>query len=302
MVSTTSESLKATINSVQDLYSVVKTMKALAAVSIRQYEQAVESLAQYYQTVEMGFQILLRARYFAGESLSLQFQERTNIPTQKLGVLVLGSDQGLCGQFNEQIAQYTKNHLQSFSDSKEILVAVVGSRLLPYLKSTEFPIVNQFMLPTSAISIGDTVRDILLMLENWQTDERISKILLFHNSPTAASAYRCRNQQLLPLDPDWLLSLEQKPWPNNQVPTFMMDWQALFSELISQYLFVSLYRALAASLASENASRLAAMQSAQKNVEERLDELNAQYRRQRQSAITSELLDVVAGFEALTES
>ncbi len=302
IVPKTPESLKATINSVQDLYSVVKTMKALAAVSIRQYEQAVESLAEYNRTVEMGFQILLQERYFAGEPLSLNLRETTNIPETKLGAIVFGSDQGLCGQFNEQIAQYARKHLRKFSSSKSISIAAVGSRLLPYLKTTLSQITEQFTLPTSAIGIGETVRDILLMLESWQQREQIDKILLFYHQPTSGSSYRSRHQQLLPLDPHWLLSLEQKRWPTYVVPTFTMDWQELFSELIRQYLFVSLYRALAASLASENASRLAAMQSAQKNIEERLDDLNAQYRRQRQSGITSELLDVVAGFEALSES
>lgn len=300
-MSLTPASLKATIDSVQDLYSVVKTMKALAAVSIRQYEQAVESLAEYNRTIEMGFQILLRERYFASEPLSLNLAETLDLPENKIGGIIFGSDQGLCGQFNEQITQSARDYLRQFSNSKPILIAAVGFRLLPYLKTSKYQITEQFSLPTSAINIGETVRDLLLMLESWQQREQIGKILLFYNQPTSGSSYRSCKQQLLPLDPDWLLSLEKKQWPTSVIPTFTMDWQELFSELIRQYLFVSLYRALAASLASENASRLAAMQSAQKNIEERLDELNAQYRRQRQSAITSELLDVVAGFEALNE-
>jgi F-type H+-transporting ATPase subunit gamma len=67
-------------------------------------------------------------------------------------------------------------------------------------------------------------------------------------------------------------------------------------------LFVSVYRGLVLSLASENAARLAAMQAAEQNIDERLSELNVQYNRQRQQAITSEILDIVGGFEALTGS
>jgi F-type H+-transporting ATPase subunit gamma len=78
-----------------------------------------------------------------------------------------------------------------------------------------------------------------------------------------------------------------------------MDWEKLFRALIREYLFVSIYRAFANSLASENASRLAAMQSAEKNIEERLEELFTQFHRQRQMTITEELLDIVAGFEAM---
>jgi F-type H+-transporting ATPase subunit gamma len=79
-----------------------------------------------------------------------------------------------------------------------------------------------------------------------------------------------------------------------------MDRDQLFSALIRQYLFVSLFRACAESLASENASRLAAMQGAERNIEERLEELQTQFHQQRQMTITEELLDIVAGFEALS--
>lgn len=67
-----------------------------------------------------------------------------------------------------------------------------------------------------------------------------------------------------------------------------------------EYLFVSLQRAFAELLASENASRLASMQAAEGNIDETLSDLNSQYRRERQSTITSELLDIVSGFEALS--
>ncbi|MDB9337432.1 F0F1 ATP synthase subunit gamma, partial [Nodularia spumigena] len=105
----------------------------------------------------------------------------------------------------------------------------------------------------------------------------------------------------LPVDPNWLKNLEKKAWSTPVLPTFTMNENQLFSALIRQYLFISLYLALAESLASENASRLSSMQAAEKNIEERLSDFNADYRRQRQSSITAELLDIVSGFEALTQ-
>jgi F-type H+-transporting ATPase subunit gamma len=80
---------------------------------------------------------------------------------------------------------------------------------------------------------------------------------------------------------------------------FTMDWDAFFSALIRQYLFVSLFRAFAESLASENASRLASMQGAEKNIQDRLRDLSSRYHQQRQMSITEELLDIVSGFEAI---
>jgi len=78
-----------------------------------------------------------------------------------------------------------------------------------------------------------------------------------------------------------------------------MDRDRLLPALIRQHLFVLLHRALVESLTSENASRLASMQAAEKDIEERLVELHARYHDQRQNTITSELLDIVSGFEVL---
>ncbi|MGF1498041.1 MAG: F0F1 ATP synthase subunit gamma [Elainellaceae cyanobacterium] len=294
------EDLKAQIGQVEDLQSVVKTMKALAAVSIRQYQQAVESLEDYFHTVEQGFQILLRRRYYADASLLKTTGIANDEEPYALMAIAFGSDQGLCGQFNEQAAQHVTAWLDQHQEAvADLQLWVVGARILPYLE-TQYDIQEVLTMANSAQGIIDPVEDLLLAIEQHQRAFETSRIMLFYNRPKSAAAYAPTTFQLLPLSRDWLLHLEQAPWPTKMLPTFTMDWPDLLSSLIRQYLFVVLYRAFAASLAAENASRLAAMQSAESNIGDRLDDLNSQYRRQRQSAITSELLDVVAGFEALT--
>ncbi len=97
-------------------------------------------------------------------------------------------------------------------------------------------------------------------------------------------------QHLLPLDRDWLEHLGEEEWPTRMLPTFFLPWDRLFAALVREYFFVSLHRAVIQSLASENASRLAAMQAAERNIRDRIDELKTQMNRQRQNAITVELL------------
>ena len=297
----TTEALQATIGKVEDLYSIVKTMKALAAVSIRQYEQAVSVLEDYNRIVEMGLQIVLNRRYFAEEFPPLSLL--TEIPGDRgeTLVLVFGSDQGLCGQFNQQIAADAIAGVQNLQIPADRLVTLaIGGRVVPALESQGYDVAEQFSLPHSAQGIADTVLELLLALDRWRSSRAIGQILLFYNRPTSGASYQSHRQQLLPLDPQQLRDIEARSWPSTGTPIQLMELEPLFWAIVRQYLFVSLYRALAASLASENASRLASMQSAQRNIEERLDDLNAQYRRQRQSAITAELLDVVSGFEALS--
>ena len=144
------------------------------------------------------------------------------------------------------------------------------------------------------------VQEIVMIVEEWHSTREIDQIVLFFNKHLSGASYRSDTLKLWPFDLEWLQNLEKKEWPGPALPTFTMDWNRLFSLLMRQYLFVSLYRAFAESLASENASRLASMQGAERNIEERLRELNAEFHRQRQMTITEELLDIVAGFMALT--
>ncbi|WP_421655400.1 F0F1 ATP synthase subunit gamma [Leptothermofonsia sp. ETS-13] len=316
----TLETLQTQIRSIEELRAVVRTMKALAMVHIRQYEQARTSLTDYNHTIELGLQALLHHRHFSETQISLPL---TTPPKHHglVGIILFGSDHGLCGSFNEQIVAYALaqlHHRQIPPDRR--LVAAVGARLIPHLETAHQPIQATFSLPSSLAGSLQLIQTLLLTIEQWRfrqhsdqvtaTSDEITEIphsymeyiLLFYNQHLSTTAYQPFSLQLLPLDRVWLHQLEQRPWDSAARPSLSMNWEPLFSKLIRQYLLISLYRATVESLASENAARLTAMQTAEKNIEERLTLLNAEYRQQRQNTITGELLDIVSGFEALKTS
>jgi F-type H+-transporting ATPase subunit gamma len=316
----TLESLRATINSIEDLRAVVRTMKALAMVNIRQYEKARTSLSDYNNTVELGLQALLHHRHFSETSMRLPPLTSHHPNHGWVGVILFGSDRGLCGQFNEQIVTYALEHLnQRKIQPHQRLVAAVGARLIPYLERAKQPIQMQFSLPSSLAGTTRIIQDLVSAIEQWRFRQnsgqmtamlgeitevpmsQVEQILLFYNRSVSTTSYQPSTLQLLPLDRTWLYQLEERPWNSSATPMLSMSWEVLFSALIRQYLFVSLYRATVESLASENAGRLLSMQAAEKNIEERLADLNADYRQQRQNSITGELLDIVSGFEALKQ-
>jgi F-type H+-transporting ATPase subunit gamma len=291
----TPEALKRTIRSAQDLLGVVKTMKALAAVSIRQYQRSVESLADYNRTVEMGLQIVLKDRRGAPEPA----RKRT-VP---LGAIVFGTDQGLCGQFNNIVVQHALEELKKTEFKKEDrFFIVVGMKAADILSDMGENVLEVLTQPGSTSGITAIVQDITLLLEDWRFRRSVENMVLFYNEYLSGATYRPRTLKLLPVDKTWLKDLQKQKWDSRTLPMFTMEWERLFMSMIREYLFVSVYRAFANSLASENASRLAAMQNAEKNIEERLEELHVQFHRQRQMTITEELLDIVAGFEVLKES
>jgi F-type H+-transporting ATPase subunit gamma len=285
--------LKRKIKSAQDLQSVVKTMKALAALSIQQYERAVESLADYNRTIQLGLQAVLRNRPEAAPRAKAA-------PKRTLGALVFGSDQGMCGQLNEQIVAHTLRELgQSEVPAEGRTVWVVGERAAARIADEGQPVREVFPVPSSVAGITPMVHEVLLRIEDAHTEQELDEIVLFYSRHHSGAVFEPETLHFLPVDLDWFEGLQSTPWPTHNLPIFTIARDRLFSALIHQYLFVSLYRAFAESLASENASRLASMQSAEKNIAERLTELTRQFHHERQSTITSELLDIVAGFEAL---
>jgi len=290
----TVESLKRTISTVDDLKSVVRTMRALAAVSIRQYERAVEALADYSRAVEMGLQIVLRGRHD-------QVVKAKPAPRNRLIAVAIGSDQGMCGQLNEQIAALALDALSNADngDDHRILLAV-GAKVASSMEDQGLRIREIFPVPGSVHGIASLVQDLLTRVEEWQALLNLDHVVVFHNRHVSNTTFVPHEVRLLPVDLEWLKRLQGREWPFRTIPTFTMEWSRLFSAFIWQYLFISLYRAVAESLASENAARLAAMERAEKNIKERLEELNVQYHQCRQLSITEELLEIVAGFEALT--
>ncbi len=288
----TTEYLKRRIQSAQDLLGVVKTMKALAATSIRQYQRAVESLAEYNRTVELGLRIVLRQ---SGEAPMPAGSRAAG-----LGAIVLGTDQGLCGQLNHLIADHALEEMKKTGIGAENrIIIAVGMRVADLLEDSGQKVFEVLSPPGSTAGITPMVQDITVLLEDWRFKRQIGQMHLFYHEYLSGAAYRPKSLRILPVEEIWLRNLRDRKWESRTLPLFTMAWEDLFRALIGEYLFVSIYRAFANSLASENASRLAAMQSAEKNIEERLEELFMQFHRQRQMTITEELLDIVSGFEAL---
>jgi len=291
-MSDTLESLRRKINGATELDSVVRTMKALAAASIVQYERAVRSLDDYYRTVELGMVAYLHhtgvASYTGGSV------HKHNGAT---GAVVFGSDQGLVGQFNEVLADFAVGKLGDMPGDKNMWA--VGERVLGYLNDAAFPVTGNFAVPNSIAGITTLVGRILIEIETQRQHGKIAEVNLFHNRPKSGAMYDPVMQRLLPLDDEWRRGLSKQAWPTGNLPEVLGGGESTLQALIREYLFISLFRACAESLASENASRLAAMQRAEKNIDELLEGLNRNYHHSRQSGIDEELFDVISGFEAM---
>lgn len=291
-MSDTIAALQRKISSAGDLQSVVRTMKALAASSIGQYEQSVRALADYYRTVELGLSVCLRQSERASA-----IQESRPSEGGSVGVIVFGSDQGLVGQFNDIIADHAIKTLAGLPGKPQVWA--VGERVYARLLDSGLSVGGKFPVPNSVKAITPLVAQIQIQSEALRTKSGYDEVYVFHNRPQSGSLYKPVSQRLLPLDDVWRQSLVKIDWPTKSPPEVVNEYRSTLRSLIREYLFISLFRACAESLASENASRLAAMQRADKNINELLEDLQNVFHRLRQSSIDEELFDVVSGYEAL---
>lgn len=285
------------IESASDLQSVVRTMKAVAAANISQYENSVVALKDYERVVELGLGACLRkSRYFQDSGEEKDEASSKNPPVQ---AVIFGSDQGLVGQFDDIVVEFAIKKLKERSDNLEIWA--IGERAQNRITDLGMKFNGVFDAPVSIEAVAYSVGQILLSIGQKRKEE-IGELHLFFNQRGAGPTYTPVGVRLLPLDQTWMNRVRQSGWPNQKSTDIVSGVATTMRTLIREYLFSSIYRACVESLASENASRLAAMQRAEKNIDELLQTLNADYHRLRQGRIDEEIFDVVSGYDAISRS
>ena len=292
-MSDTTASLRRKIGRAGDLQSVVRTMKALAASSIGQYEASVRALGDYNRTVELG----LGACFRKGQPAASLVEENGPTAADVIGAVVFGSDQGLVGPFNDVVADDAVKTLATLPGRPQVWA--VGERVHARLADAGLPLAGLFSVPGSVQAIAPLVGQIQIGREAHQGTGASAPLYVFHNRPRSGAVYAPVSQRVLPLDAHWQQGLVNVRWPTKALPEVMGGGNGTLRALIREYLFISLFRACAESLASENASRLAAMERADNNIDELLRNLHGTFHGLRQSGIDAELFDVISGFEAL---
>ncbi len=276
----------------EDLASIVRTMRLLSAASVRQFEEAVRSLADYRRCVDPGLRIVLSAE-------NPDAPEPPRRGPAEVGIVAFGSEHGLCGLFNDEMASFVVEQLAVRKETgSSCRVAAVGTRVATRLEGSGVPPERVLPSPSSVGALTEAVHSILLLVDGWHAEGTSEILLAYHGRPSDDGG-RLRMEPLLPLDLGRLFPSRAMRWPGRSLPTFKMDTRRLRSALLRQYLFMATFRAFAESSAAEHSGRLRAMESAERSIGEHRTELEANLRRSRQESITSELLDIVSGFEAL---
>jgi F-type H+-transporting ATPase subunit gamma len=283
----TRDTLARRLNTLRSLQGVVRGMKMLSMVNEVPFTRAAATIDAYHATVLDGLQIVLRG-----------VPPPPSMPVSKTTfrvAILFGSDHGLCGAYNEGVVDAAE---PVFAAGVDYLIAV-GARMAMILSPAQQP---QRMLtpPASVDGIERFAREALIALDAASdlAADGETHVSLVHMRREPQGRHAPRLTTLLPLDSAFLGALRRKPWISRSLPSYSMDPRQLFASLVRQHLFASLFKTAAEAMSCENTARLELMRQAERAIDERATEIDAVLRMARQSGITSELLDVIAGMNA----
>ncbi len=275
------------IHSVKSTRQITKAMKMVAAARLRKAQLAAEQMRPYSEKMSAMLGALSSA---ASGDLSHPYFEKRDVTMQTL--VIVTSDRGLCGAFNNNIIRTAEQWLKDKDPSKVCLVCV-GRRGYLYFRRRQWKIseaYNEFNGRLDFAMVRDLVSYLTNRFVNGQTDE----IFFLYTKFISTGTVRVTMEKYL--------NIERPETTEDESAgeyIFEPDPDTIFSELLPRYALVKCQAALADSFASEHATRMMAMTSATNNAGEMIDSLTLSYNKARQAAITTEILEVVSGAEAL---
>ena len=270
---------------------IVHTMKTLSAINAAPYEHAARAIEAYHATILQG----LAAFSHSTGDLAAYSQ-----PDGEQWLVVFGSDHGLCGNYNETLARLVSEYCKASLPKPQRLLCI-GQQMNSALEDQGLLSESVVMPPATVEGIGRMAGDIVTQLDvisRRQPMHRIGVTLAFTQRGDQG-AREVVTRSLLPLEKKLLQ--RDKRWSSRTLPDYSMAPDALLASLIRSHIFASVFRASAEAMATENAARLALMQQAEQSVDDRLEQVKGELRSVRQTDITSELMDVIIGFEVLNK-
>lgn len=286
----TLDNLKKTLDTSKSIKQVVSTMKALSSANIKKYEKIVQILYAYRNNIELALQALMI--YDENINVSdLEFVRDSNGSRDLL--IIFGSNQGLCGRFNDRIVNFITDDVGLNRQSR---IIVVGERLNMLMEATKLNIFKSISVPNSIDNIANTIYEILQIIESEIKNKTSNRVFLYYTTNDETMNGTITKTRLIPFDKKILDNAKNKIWPTNNIPYWQVNTRALLSDLIKQYIFVMLNNALVNSISSEQKNRLITLQNAEKNINDLVRDKSLEYNQKRQGAITSELIDVVTGY------
>jgi F-type H+-transporting ATPase subunit gamma len=296
----TTRDIRRRIDSVRNTRKITRAMELVASAKLRHAQEAIEALRPYAQAMR---RLMAQAARQSGGTKGLTLLEERD-PSGLAIVVAITGDRGLAGAFNVNIVRAALAMARELTDEgfSEVEFTTVGKKGLGTLTFRGMTIDRSFQ----GFSVEPTYADAEQVTEHLVgrfTAEEVNRVVIVYNAFQSVLEQRVTTEQLLPVQRTVVLDADDEedeaPEPSRGLALFEPEPEDFLKALLPTFLDTTIYRALLESAAAELAARRAAMHNATDNAGELIDDLTLAMNRARQAAITQEILEVVAGADAL---
>jgi F-type H+-transporting ATPase subunit gamma len=277
------------IASVQSTQQITKAMKMVAAAKLRRAQENILATRPYaYKLAGTIGHLMARMEHSENPLLNIR-------PVQKVLLVVVTADRGMCGAFNSNIIRYT-THLMNSYTNLELFLFPVGKKGFDHLAKRSDRIFSRKINFFNHLDFKDTVEIVDQLVQAYQANQ-FDRIEIVYNQFKSAIQQNITLEQFLPFIPD------KEMQRTRSLIDFLYEpgQEEILSVLIPRHLHIQMWKILLESNAAEQGARMTAMESATENAEDLIGLLSLGYNRARQAAITKELSEIVGGAEALKE-
>jgi F-type H+-transporting ATPase subunit gamma len=289
------------ISSVKNVQKITRAMEMVAAARLRRAEQRIEHLRPYAGAIRR----MTRQAAEAAENVPNLPILAEHDEMKQVGLLLVTGDRGLAGAFNSQILRAgLQAGSEHESEGRDIAWYASGRRGVSSLSFRGHEVTGSYIGFTERPAYGDA-RHIAEELMAAYVDGEVDEVEIFYNGYISPLTQEVRRETLLPLQQATILEAADEDEEDEERPEhralveYEPDPEEILQRLVPDYVEISVYRALLESAASELGARMTAMRNASQNAGELIDDLTLEMNRARQAEITQEILEVVAGAEAL---
>jgi F-type H+-transporting ATPase subunit gamma len=294
------------IASVKSTQKITRAMKMVAGARLTRAQQRIVALRPFaVQTAKVLANVTAAGEAEAEESgVESEHPLLVRRPVQTVLMLVITSDRGQCGAFNTNILRAAERERKEREErGQTVLLAVIGRKGRDFYQRRKIPLFHVFSGIWEKLEV-ETARVVARKLLKPFLRGEVDAIQLVYNEFKSAMTQKVVVEPLFPLAPAKPVEVkgeEPAALVNKDEFLFEPSKEGLLERLVPMYVEISLLRALYESMASELGARMTAMDSATKNASEVIGELTLVYNRARQAAITTELMEIIGGAEALKD-
>ena len=278
MAGVSTKEIKTRIRSMESTKQITKAMEMVAASKLRKTQAQALTARPYFETLRQTIEDIMATNQ---DFSSGYLQQRAQ---GKAVYIVIAGDRGLAGGYNNNILKMVAADMEG----KDSVVLPVGKKAVEFFKTKKIPLLSETYCEAADVSLGDCFSMAKKLCKGYLAGE-FSQIVVAYTRFVSVLSQVPQAVTLLPL----AQAAESEQGVNDII--YEPDSKTVFDAIIPEYLGGVLYGALCESRASEQAARRTAMDSATQNAEEMIGALSLQFNRARQAAITSEIIDIVAG-------